>query len=301
MFPLLIHHKNKVLFLISLLLITLVSNLSVGKTKTWQEIDWLDVIGEGGSAFAIGLWVLFILGSRPLGRVTDLLSLGLGFMLLAFWQDTLDEFIRIPVEYWWDQGFESIAMPMGIMLLTYGLYHWHQEQIAINDQLRNREQYFREHLSVDKLTNLGRIDFLRYQIDRFIKVCPQAKHSLLILDVENFSDMNRTYGTHEGDCYLHALSELLILNLRKQDLLCRYAGDRFAIVLPNTDDIKAREISTELTLAVDHFAFKSKNNNQTLYQKVSIGIACGRGLSANNLIYLANKSLKHKKPLKFVA
>jgi diguanylate cyclase (GGDEF)-like protein len=295
------HHKNKVLLLISLLLITLVSNLSVGETKTWHEIDWLDVIGEGGSAFAIGLWVLFILGSRPLGRVTDLLCLGLGFMLLAFWQDALDEFIRIPAEQWWHQGFESIAMPMGIMLLTYGLYHWHQEQIAINDQLRNREQYFREHLSMDKLTNLGRIDFLRCQIDRFIKVCPQETHSLLILDVENFSDMNRTYGIQEGDCYLHALSEILILNLRKQDLLCRYAGDRFAIVLPNTDDSTACEISTELASAVDHFAFKSQKNNKTLYQKVNIGIASGKGLPANRLIYLANESLKRKKPIKFVA
>lgn len=301
MFSLLVHHKNKGLFLIGLLVFALATNLMLGEAKAWQEIDWVDVIGEGGSAFAIGLWILFILGSRPQGRVTNLLSLGLGFMLLAFWQDALDEFIRIPAEQWWDQGFESISMPIGIMLLTYGLYHWHQEQISINEQLRKREQYFREHLAVDKLTHLGRIDFLRSQINRFSKLFPFNDHGLLILDVENFSDMNRKYSTREGDRFLHALSELLMLNLRKDDLLCRYAGDRFAIVLPNTNVETANILSKELSTAVSNFAFKLEESGETLYQKINIGIAHGQGLSADQFIGQANTSLKQSKPFSIVA
>lgn len=295
------HHKHKGIFLLSLMAIALVANLMMGNVKQWAEIDWIDVVGEGGSALAMALWILFIWGSRPLGRVTNLLSLGLGFMLVAFWQDALDEFIRIPAEQWWDQGFESIAMPLGILLLTYGLYHWHQEQIAINSQLRNREQFFREHLSVDRLTNLGRIDFLKNQLDRFIRDKNGKFLALLILDVANFNDINRRFGMSEGDRYLHALSELLILNLRKHDLVCRYAGDRFAVVLPDTNVIKAQEIANELSMAVENFAFKLSDSNQTLYQKVYIGIACSESDDSEIIIQKANASLAQKKPLKQVA
>lgn len=295
------HHKHKGLFLLSLMSITLIGNLAMGNVKTWQEIDWIDVIGEGGSAFAMALWILFIWGSRPLGRVTNLLSLGLGFMLVAFWQDALDEFIRIPAEQWWDQGFESIAMPLGILVLTYGLYHWYQEQIAINEQLRKREQFYREHLSMDGLTNLGRIDFLKSQLDRYIRERSGRFISLLILDLANFNSINRRFGMKEGDRYLHALSELLILNLRKRDLVCRYAGDRFAIVLPDTNIIKAQEIAQELAAAVDNFAFKLYDSHQTQYQKAYIGIASSDTASSGELIALAKDSLNNKKPLQQVA
>lgn len=295
------HHKHKGMLLVALMTITLLGNWSVGDVKLWSEIDWIDVVGEGGSALAMALWILFIWGSRPLGRVTNLLSLGLGFMLIAFWQDVLDEFIRIPAEQWWDQGFESIAMPLGIILLTYGLYHWHQEQIAINNQLRKREQFYREHLSVDGLTNLGRIDFLKNQIDRFIRDQKEQPLSLLLIDVANFNDVNRRFGIEEGDRYLHALSEVLILNLRKHDLVCRYAGDRFAVVLPNTNIIKAQEIANELSIAVESFAFKLRESNQTQYQKVYIGIAWGENKDSESLIQSASQSLIQKKPLKQVA
>ena len=295
------HHKHKIWFLILLMASVFFINLVKGDVKSLIEIDWLDVMGEGGSAFAMALWIVFIWGSRPLGRVTNLLSLGLGFMLLAFWQDALDEFIRVPSEQMWDQGVESIAMPLGIVLLTYGLYHWHQEQISINKQLRKREQFYREHLSVDNLTNLGRVDFLKNQLDRLLLNPISAPVSLLIIDVANFNRINRLFGIKEGDRYLHDLSELLILNSRRQDLVCRYAGDRFAIVLPDTDSTKASEVAAELKMAVQSFAFKVSQSDLTQYQEVFIGEATSANTGSKNLIQLANESLIKNKPFKRVA
>ncbi len=152
-------HLNKILLMISLITLSVLVSLSIGETKSWAQIDWLDVAGEGGSAIALAVWMVFILGSRPQGYVTDLLTLGLGLMFLAFWQDALDEFIHLPNTMLWNQ-IESITMPIGIMILTYGLYHWQQEQFALYQQLRKREQLFREHRSFDPLTLTGRVDYL---------------------------------------------------------------------------------------------------------------------------------------------
>lgn len=302
MLTFLIHHKQKILFLILVMLSVMVVNIVLGELKKFSEIDWIDVVGEGGSAVAMALWIIFIWGSRPLGRVTNLLSLGLGFMFLAFFQDALDEFIRISTVYWWDQGFESMAMPVGIIILTYGLYHWNQEQILINKQLRKREQFFREHRNFDSVTNLGRIDFLKGQLSRFFKNANSLPVSLLLIDIENFDDFNRRLGVLDGDLFLHGLSELLILNLRNQDLVCRYAGDCFAVVLPDTDNVKAKEISNELENAVKSYAFKTSVSSHSEFQAIAIGIGTMEGDgNCESLIAQAGQSLMGKKSFKRVA
>ena len=128
MYNLLKLHLNKLLFIACFILLSILLSLSIGEIKPWAQIAWLNATGKVGSAIALIIWMIFILGSRPLGRVTDLLILGLGVIFLAFWQNTLDEFIQLPYSALWNQ-LEFITMPIGILLLTYGLYHWHQEQL----------------------------------------------------------------------------------------------------------------------------------------------------------------------------
>jgi len=50
--------------------------LAVGQIKSWGEIDWMDVVGEGGCAALALAWLIMLLHSRPAGRVTRLLALG---------------------------------------------------------------------------------------------------------------------------------------------------------------------------------------------------------------------------------
>lgn len=288
-------HRQKLLLIFSLATLGMIGFLVWGEPKAWSEIDWLDVVGEGGTALALAVWMLLILGSRPAGRVTDLLTLGLGFMFLAMWQDNLDEFIRLPDEQFWDHWLESGAMPLGVGLLTYGLVHWHREQLSINEQLRKRERLFREHRFVDNLTQLGRAGYLRQQLQSCLEQESQQPMQLLMLDIDNFASINRLYGNREGDCLLHEISELLLLNLRQQDLICRYAADRFAILLPDTSAERGRQLAHELVLSVQSFAYKHKNSGDTLYQSVSIGLADWQGETAEELVQRANGALAQAK------
>ncbi|MEH6447441.1 MAG: diguanylate cyclase [Oleispira sp.] len=297
-------HLNKILLMVSLLIISIFVSLSLGEIKSWNVIDWLDVAGEGGCAIALLIWMVFILGSRPLGRVTDLLALGLGFMFLAFWQDTLDEFIQLPSSLLWNQ-MESIAMPLGILLLTYGLYHWHQEQLVLNYQLRKRELIFREHRAFDQLTLTGQFEYLSQQLSSHKNSGPNQSLVFLILDINNFSYFNRQFGHQEGDRLLLEMCELILLNLRQQDLICRYAGDRFAIMLPNTSLTQGRQIAAELKQAVKHFAFKVPQSSDSQFQSLSIG--CVQWQIENNdslalestekLLERANLALLKDKPI----
>lgn len=285
-------HRRKLVLIFGLAMAGLLGSLLAGVPKEWHEVDWLDVVGEGGTAVALAVWMVLILGSRPSGRVTDLLTLGLGFMFLAMWQDNLDEFIRIPAEHIWDQWLESVAMPIGVSLLTYGLVHWHSEQLSINRQLRKRERTFREHRLVDQLTQVGHAGYLKQQLLALTQEQADASLALLMVDVDGFGDFNRLHGHREGDSLLNELSELLMLNLREQDLVCRFAADRFAVVLPQTRSIEAQQLATELRTAVSAFAYKHKTTGCTLYQTISVGVAVMMSGTPDELIQAANQDLE---------
>ncbi|RFA27992.1 hypothetical protein CAI21_13830 [Alkalilimnicola ehrlichii] len=93
---------------------------------------------------------------------------------------------------------------------------------------------------------------------------------------------------------MQALTEFLLLNLRRSDLLCRYAGDRFGILLPDTTAAVAEEIGQQLAAAVRHFAYRTETG-QVLYQRVSIGAATAADETASALLKRAGKALRQAK------
>ena len=200
---------------------------------------------------------------------------------------------------------ESITMPLGILLLTYGLYHWHQEQLALNHQLRKRELVFREHRAFDQLTLTGQFEYLSQQLTSHKNISRKQSLVLLILDINDFSEFNRQFGNQEGDRLLLEICELILLNLRQQDLICRYAGDRFAIILPDTSLTQGRQIAAELKQAIKHFAFKVPQSSTSQFQSVSIGCAHWQTEKDNDLaletteklLERANLALLKDKPL----
>jgi len=287
-------HRWPLLALLLLANGVLLANLAAGDPKSWAAITWLDIAGEGGAAFLSLLWIGLILNSRPAGRVTRLLVAGLIAIFLAYWQDVLDEVIALPTTVAWDHWLESGAMPLGMILLTLGIYHWHREQQAITAQLRKRERIFREHRRFDRLTSLNSAPYLREQLAMELRHREQPV-ALIMLDLHCFDHSRRLLGSTDSDRLLQELAELLLLNLRHNDLLCRYAGDRFAVVLPRTGHALARALADELQQAVASFAFKTRRG-ETHHVQVMHGLAVSFEDSADTLIARANRNLLQAQP-----
>ncbi|MGJ3257752.1 MAG: GGDEF domain-containing protein [Alcanivorax sp.] len=287
-------HRWPVMALLLLANGVLLANLAAGDPKSWAAITWLDIAGEGGAAFLSLLWIGLILNSRPAGRVTRFLVAGLTAIFLAYWQDVLDEVIALPATTAWDHWLESGAMPLGMILLTLGIYHWHREQQAITVQLRKRERIFREHRRFDRLTSLNGAPYLREQLAMELRHREQPV-ALIMLDMHCFDHSRRLLGSADSDRLLQELAELLLLNLRHNDLLCRYAGDRFAVVLPRTGHALAQALADELQQAVASFAFKTRRG-ETHHVQVIHGLAVSFQDSADSLIARANRNLLQARP-----
>ena len=227
----------------------------------------LDIASEGSIALMACAWFVVVLSSRPAGRVSTLLALGLGGLMLGALADCLDEFIMIPKPLLWNHLIESGLTLAGMTCLTCGLFYWRREQFMVSEHLQKRERLFRDHRSFDQLTQIADADYLREQLrieyDSGAQPC-----CLLMLDIDSFHLINRDFGQREGDRVLQAVTQVLLLNLRSTDLLCRYAGDRFAVLLPNTRPDVALALAEHLRRAVASLRHHAQRSGMAILPSV---------------------------------
>lgn len=91
--------------------------------------------------------------------------------------------------------------------------------------------------------------------------------SLLIVDIDDFKDVNDLYGHQEGDRILIDMAAIIKGQTRASDICCRYGGEEFAVIFPFTDAKEAEGIAEKLRTAL----MRSLPNGQNL--TVSIGVA----------------------------
>jgi diguanylate cyclase (GGDEF)-like protein len=96
--------------------------------------------------------------------------------------------------------------------------------------------------------------------------------SILVLDLDDFKQINDTYGHHVGDRALREIARVLRETIRPYDVCVRYAGDEFIIVLSNCGPGEAAAKGAELQQAVETLAFEAKPG-QRARLSLSIGAA----------------------------
>jgi diguanylate cyclase (GGDEF)-like protein len=79
----------------------------------------------------------------------------------------------------------------------------------------------------------------------------QTPLCVALLDVDHFKRFNDTYGHLSGDLILKTLAELFAQNMRKSDVICRFGGEEFAILLPDTSLRAAADLIDRLRQAVE--------------------------------------------------
>jgi diguanylate cyclase (GGDEF)-like protein len=247
--------SNRLILLafLSLSCVELLLFSSFGVAKPVEHWKLLDMAGEGGTALMAACWMVIVLGSRPAGRVTLLLTLGLAAVALGAWADCLDEFFAVTSPLRFDKWLESVLTPLGMLLVTAGIVAWRTEQLQLSEHMQRRERLFREHRAFDRITQLADAHYLRQQMA--IECAADRSGSLVLLELAGFQNLQRTHGKREADRMLQAVTHQLLLNLRNQDLLCRYAGERLAVLLPGTPLVAAERAARHLQqmVGLTHF------------------------------------------------
>ncbi len=131
-------------------------------------------------------------------------------------------------------------------------------------------EYYSTHDPLTGLHNRRHFnEMLEYEIDRSER--HRHEFSILMLDLDDFKDINDTYGHPCGDATLRAVSEIVRGTMRKGDLTTRIGGDEFAIILTETSQDGAREVAEKLRMVLRDHKFEAPNG-KTFHITTSIGL-----------------------------
>ncbi len=153
--------------------------------------------------------------------------------------------------------------------------------VVLSERVRSDNEYIASSLGVlrqaehnahtDALTGLGNRHWMRTMFEREVTRTAHSKKSLclMMIDVDNFKIFNDQYGHIAGDRVLVAVADALRQFLRPTDLVARFGGDEFAVLLPDLHIKQARQTAERIRQQIAGLSPPSLSTIIT----VSIGIA----------------------------
>lgn len=129
----------------------------------------------------------------------------------------------------------------------------HDELCQINASLLNKSKKYEAMASTDHLTGLyNRNKFLELYISSYKTMVERDNSmSLVIIDIDHFKKINDAYGHNVGDDVLIKISQELQKTLRNIDIVCRWGGEEFVILLPATDIDNALFLAEKLRVHIE--------------------------------------------------
>jgi two-component system cell cycle response regulator len=143
------------------------------------------------------------------------------------------------------------------------------------DRLRHNVQLSLEMAITDQLTGLHNRRYMSRHLDTLVSVARKTARPLafVIMDIDFFKQVNDTYGHDIGDEVLREFAKRISANVRGIDLACRYGGEEFVVVMPETDLSFAYSISERLRHSIETTPVTISRAPHVLNITISIGIA----------------------------
>jgi len=147
------------------------------------------------------------------------------------------------------------------------------------DFLRNRLDHSLEMAVTDALTGLHNRPYMAGQLDPLVAHANRggAPAAVLVLDIDHFKRINDTFGHDAGDEVLTEFAVRLATNVRAVDLPCRFGGEEFVVVMPDTRVADASVIADRIRAQVAGTAFSVMGGRESLSVTISIGVAATTG------------------------
>jgi diguanylate cyclase (GGDEF)-like protein len=163
------------------------------------------------------------------------------------------------------------------------------------------EKDFREQLRVLSITDpLTGLHNRRYITQRIMEEFHESKRygrdlSIMIIDIDNFKSINDTYGHPAGDEVLRQLAGILEGERRKSDVVGRYGGEEFVIIMPHTKKQEAAVMAERLRKKIKAYAFNTGSEKSSLTISIGVSSLTENIYDMDDLLKIADKALYQAK------
>ena len=157
--------------------------------------------------------------------------------------------------------------------------------IVLSERVRSHNKFiadsivdwrkFEKHATTDALTGLGNRHAMEETFSREVRRCLKndIPVSLIMIDVDHFKTFNDMFGHMAGDRALAAVAKILRTQFRPRDLLVRYGGDEFAVLLPEVAADEAMTIAQRVRASVSGETADSQDSLIQIPIRISMGVA----------------------------
>lgn len=186
----------------------------------------------------------------------------------------------------------EFSVASGIMISTGFLFGW------LFRSQKKRIADLNDNSMIDRLTgmhNYGyfaeRLEEERKRADRF-----GSRVAMMMIDIDMFKPFNDKFGHASGNLLLKKVAGLIEECVRDVDIVCRYGGEEFAVILPNTEE-EALAVAERIRDSVEKAIFEGDKDEPAVKKTVSIGVAVYPNTCDNELelIDCADKALDRAK------
>jgi diguanylate cyclase (GGDEF)-like protein len=146
----------------------------------------------------------------------------------------------------------------------------------------------------DSLTGLFNRRYMEESLDRELKRAVRKSSSLavLMIDVDHFKSFNDTFGHEAGDAVLRCLGTLLKAQFRGEDIVCRYGGEEFTVILPEASTDVARQRSSALCEASKQMLVQHRGQPlRSISLSIGVAVFGEHGTSADSLLRASDAAL----------
>jgi diguanylate cyclase (GGDEF)-like protein len=215
---------------------------------------------------------LEVLRSHPSSMRALLVLLAVGY------EDPLSvDWLCVGYDDLWALSQNPLVLRSRLRLLLR-LREAHQDLEIMHEDLRGQ----REHLNdvIDQLERVSRSDLLtglpnrQKALERFWEESLRFQRSardfsLVLVDVDGFHLINEECGADAGDFVLRGIAEVILGNIRRQDVISRWQADRFMLMLPETDGDGARILAEKIRDLIGNLSLRHREH------RIAITARCG--------------------------
>lgn len=290
------------ILVVPVLLVYFIINHRISRLKGELSTHWTGIICGLFYFLMVNIFVVMdVFGNRNLQMIWTPLAL-IVFPTLyidrmyKYWiEELIIILIYIPLGYF-NKRIELFRLDMHIMIAAYII-----AMIIGHIMLEMRSKAglnmieLKKMSSIDKLTHVLNKGALLQKIDNYyLEKEAEAPSAMLIIDLDDFKQVNDNLGHNTGDLLLEKVGSLLISSFRVYDIIGRYGGDEFVVVMPNMTDPAILQLRCR-TLQM-FLADVQLGNGQPF--SVSIGAVIDKGYHASQDVFrIADDALYKSKLL----